>query len=442
MSRRRHKKLPSDPQTAQVTSLSHEGRGVAQVNNKKTFIEGALPGEQVLFRYKKSRSRFDEGVAVEVITPSADRVTAKCNHFEICGGCNQQHIDPQAQIRHKQSVLVEQLKHIGNVEPAELLPPLTGPVWGYRNKARLGVKYVEKKQKLLIGFREKFSPFIADIQQCEVLNPAVGTLLEALQELIGSLTIYNKIPQIEVAVAESATALVLRHLVAPHEDDLEKLEDFSSRHDIDFYMQSGGIESVVPLIPEKITPLTYSLPDHSVNIEFFPTDFTQVNFAINRFMVNHTIDLLALDETDRVLDLFCGLGNFSLPIAKKVSHVTGVEGDEGLVERAHYNAELNKVNNIEFRKLNLADPVLLKGLLKNNTNKILIDPPRTGAQELINNLDFSSVDRIVYVSCNPATLARDAGILVNEKGFSLQQAGVIDMFPHTAHVESIALFIR
>lgn len=440
MSRRRHKKLPLDPVSAQVTSVSHEGRGVAQVNNKKTFIEGALPGEHVLFKYKKCRSRFDEGIAVEINNPSPERVTARCKHFEICGGCNQQHIDPQAQIEHKQSVLVEQLKHIGNVQPAEILSPLTGPVWGYRNKARLGVKYVEKKQKLLVGFREKFSPFIADIQQCEVLNPKIGTLLEALQELIGSLTIYNKLPQIEVAVAESATALVIRHLVTPAEGDLEKLKNFSGKHDIDFYMQPGGIDTVVPLIPGNTTPLTYSLPDHSVVIEFSPTEFTQVNFAINRLMVNRAIEMLALEETDRVLDLFCGLGNFSLPVAKKVAHVTGVEGDEGLVNRARFNAELNKISNVEFKKLNLADPVLLKGLLKNDTNKILIDPPRTGAQELISNLDFKEVDRIVYVSCNPATLARDAGILVNEKGFSLQQTGVIDMFPHTAHVESIALF--
>jgi len=442
MARSRRKRLPVDPVSAQITSLSHEGRGVAQLNNKTTFIDGALPGEEVLFKYKRRRARYDEGNVVEIIKPSPERIPAKCKHFGVCGGCSLQHIDPQSQIQHKQSVLIEQLQHIGNVQPVQVLPPLTGPEWGYRHKARLGVKYVEKKQKVLVGFREKFSPFIAELQHCDVLHPSVGGILEELQDLISELSIYKQIPQIEVAVAENITALVLRHLASFTDADMDRLKNFSQAHHIDLYLQSAGLESVVPLIPEQTTPLSYRLLDHSIEIIFWPTDFTQVNYEINRAMINRAIEMLELNNSDHVLDLFCGLGNFSLPLARKSAHVIGIEGDENLIERAKFNAQHNGINNVEFHSVNLADEDLQASFLQHDVQKLLLDPPRTGALEIINRLDFKTIDKVVYVSCNPVTLARDAGVLVKDKGFKLQQAGVMDMFPHTTHVESIALFVR
>jgi len=360
----------------------------------------------------------------------------------VCGGCSLQHIDTQSQIQHKQSVLIEQLQHIGNVRPEQVLPPLTGPEWGYRHKARLGVKYVEKKQKVLVGFREKFSPFIAELQHCDVLHPSVGGILEDLQGMIRELSIYKQIPQIEVAVAENITALVFRHLASFTDADLERLKNFSQEHHIDLYLQSAGLESVVPLLPGQTTPLSYSLPDHSIEIIFWPTDFTQVNYEINRAMINRAIEMLELNEADHVLDLFCGLGNFSLPLARKAAYVIGVEGDANLIERAKFNAQHNGINNVEFYTVNLADEDLQASFLQQDIQKLLLDPPRTGALEIINRLDFKKIDKVVYVSCNPATLARDAGVLVKDKGFRLQQAGVMDMFPHTTHAEYIALFVR
>jgi len=442
MARNRRKRLPVDPVIAQIASLSHEGRGIAQLNNKTTFIDGALPGEEVLFKYQRQRARYDEGKVVEITKPSPERIAARCQHFGVCGGCSLQHIDTQSQIQHKQSVLIEQLQHIGNVRPEQVLPPLTGPEWGYRHKARLGVKYVEKKQKVLVGFREKFSPFIAELQHCDVLHPSVGGILEDLQGMIRELSIYKQIPQIEVAVAENITALVFRHLASFTDADLERLKNFSQEHHIDLYLQSAGLESVVPLLPGQTTPLSYSLPDHSIEIIFWPTDFTQVNYEINRAMINRAIEMLELNEADHVLDLFCGLGNFSLPLARKAAYVIGVEGDANLIERAKFNAQHNGINNVEFYTVNLADEDLQASFLQQNIQKLLLDPPRTGALEIINRLDFKKIDKVVYVSCNPATLARDAGVLVKDKGFRLQQAGVMDMFPHTTHAESIALFVR
>ena len=441
MSRRR-RKLPSEPTAATIKSLSHEGRGVALVDEKTTFIDGALPGEEVMFRYHRRRSRYDEGNVVEITKPSPERIKARCEYFGYCGGCSLQHIDPQTQIQHKQDVLLEQLQHIGGVTPEQVLPPLTGPVWAYRRKARLGVKYVEKKQKVLVGFREKFSPFIADIKHCEVLHPAVGRILEDLQLLIAKLSIFKQIPQIEVAVADNITALVFRHLAPLTELDQQLLKAFETEENIDIYLQPAGLGSVTPLSIGNTTPLSYALPDHNIEYIFWPTDFTQVNYDINMSMVKRAIELLGLEPQDQVLDLFCGIGNFSLPIARQSARVIGVEGDPGLIERAKFNAEHNGIKNTEFHTVDLATDDLQASFLQQDVEKILLDPPRTGALEIINRMNFENVKRVVYVSCNPATLARDAGILVKEKGFKLQQAGVMDMFPHTTHVESMALFVN
>jgi len=439
---RRHKILSAEPVAAQIESLSHEGRGIAYVNGKTTFIDGTLPGEKVLFQYRRRRARYDEGKLTEIINPSPERVDAPCEHYDQCGGCSLQHTTPQFQIERKQAVLLEQLQYIGRVQPEQILPPLAGPVWGYRRKARLSVKYVEKKGRVLVGFLEKYSPYVADLKSCVVLQPSVGLILTDLQTVISQLSVHRKIPQIEIAVTDKTTALVFRHIMPLTESDLAILKKFEDKHKVDIYLQPAGLESVTPLSPGNATALSYCLPEHNVEIFFEPTDFIQNNYEINVSMVNLALELLEPGGSDHVLDLFCGLGNFSLPLARKSARVTGVDGDTGLIERARSNSRHNKVTNIEFHIANLADQDLQAGFLQHEYQKVLLDPPRAGAPEIIYNMDFKGVKRIVYVSCNPATLARDAGILVETKGFHLQKAGVMDMFPHTSHIESIALFVR
>ena len=442
MARRRRRKLPQEPVSAKIESLSHEGRGIARVEGKTVFVNGALPGEDALFQYKKQRPKYDEAHALEITNPAAERVEPKCEFFGLCGGCSLQHMQHDKQIEHKQSVLMEQLEHIGKVKPGSIIPPLTGPVWGYRRKARLGVKYVDKKERLLVGFREKYSPFVADMNSCEVLHPSVGLLIEPLQCLITELSLIKQIPQIEVAIGDEVTALIFRHLADFNDEDIGKLKVFAEQHDVDIYLQSGGLDSVVPLPGTTARQLSYSLPEFDVTLNFLPTDFTQVNLEINRAMVPRALELLEVNSEDSVLDLFCGIGNFTLPLARKAVNVLGIEGEHGLVERAKQNAALNNIDNVEFRAIDLAKDDLNEDFLKGGFNKLLLDPARNGAQEIIEKMNLKSIERIVYVSCNPSTLARDAGILVNDKGFKLEQAGVMDMFPHTTHVESIAVFNR
>ena len=444
---RRRKKLPQEPVSAKIESLSHEGRGIAHVGGKTVFVNGALPGEDALFQYKKQRPKYDEAHALEITNPAAERVDAKCEFFGLCGGCSLQHMQHDFQIEHKQSVLMEQLTHIGKVKPKSVIPPLTGPQWGYRRKARLGVKYVEKKERVLVGFREKYSPFIADMNSCEVLHPSVASLIEPLQLLITELSLIKQIPQIEVAVGDDVIALIFRHLSELTDEDKEKLKSFAEHHQVDIYLQSGGLDSVVPL--EGFTPrqLSYEIPEFDLTMNFLPIDFTQVNTEINRAMVPRALELLEVNSEDRVLDLFCGIGNFTLPLARKAAIVLGIEGEHSLVERAKQNAELNNISNVEFRAIDLAneqlfDEMLNEDFLKGEFNKLLLDPARNGAREVIEKMNLKLVEKIVYVSCNPATLARDAGILVNDKDFKLEQAGIMDMFPHTTHVESIAVFSR
>ncbi len=442
MARRRKRKLPQEPVSAKIESLSHEGRGIARVEGKTVFVNGALPGEEALFQYKKKRPKYDEAHALEITNPAAERVEPKCEFFGLCGGCSLQHMQHDFQIEHKQSVLLEQLTHIGKVKPKSVIPPLTGPIWGYRRKARLGVKFVDKKERLLVGFREKYSPFVADMNSCEVLHPSVGTLIEPLQGLITELSLIKQIPQIEVAIGDDVTALIFRHLADFNDEDLVKLSDFAEQHNIEIYLQSGGLDSVVPLVNTSPRQLSYALTEFDVTLNFLPTDFTQVNLEINRAMVPRALELLEVNSKDNVLDLFCGIGNFTLPLARKAASVLGIEGEHGLVERAKQNAALNDINNVEFRAIDLAKDDLTEDFLKGGFNKLLLDPARNGAQEVIEKMNLKTIDRIVYVSCNPSTLARDAGILVNDKGFKLEQAGVMDMFPHTTHVESIAVFSR
>ena len=430
-----------EPQEVLIESLTHEGRGFAHINGKATFIDGALPGERARFRYLRRRGRFDEGAVVEVLVPSPERAEPRCPHFGVCGGCSLQHLDAEAQIRHKLAVLLEQLRHIGGVEPGTVLPPLTGPLWGYRRRARLGVKFVEKKGGALVGFREKQSRLLADLAGCAVLHPSVGDRLPELRALLGSLQAARQIPQIEITVGDSYTALVFRHLQPLPDKDQEKLKDFGKAHQMGIYLQPGGPDSVMPLWPEPPFPLSYRLLD-DIEIQFQPTDFIQVNTEINRAMVERVLELLDPQPDEHVLDLFCGLGNFTLPLARRAGQITGAEGEQGLIERAKINAECNGIANAEFVQADLAGPALDKLFFHAPYHKMLLDPPRTGALEIVSQLGFEKVERVVYISCNPATLARDTRVLVAGKGFRLVKTGVMDMFPHTTHVESIALFER
>lgn len=437
---RRKKKLPAEPQHATVESLTHDGRGVARVGDKTVFIDGALPEEEVLFRYTRLRSNYDEGVALEVLQASPHRITPACEFFAVCGGCSLQHLASDEQIHLKQSMLLENLGRIGKVKVEEILPPLTGPIWGYRQKARLGVRYVPKKQRVLVGFREKHSAFLADMHSCKILNPLIGEHLDELSNTIGQLSCYKQIAQVEVAIGDEGAALIFRHLVELTEADKQLLISFGQQHDYQIYLQPRGPDSVTLLWPDTAN-LSYRIPAYDVTLAFRPNDFTQVNTAINQAMVARALELLEPQSTDQLLELFCGLGNFSLPLARQVKQVVAVEGDAALIERARENASRNAIDNVEYHVANLMEEVSgLPWLRKRHYDKILLDPPRSGALEVLPVIAELKPDRIVYVSCNPATLARDAGILVNDYGYNLVKAGVMDMFPHTTHVESIALF--
>jgi 23S rRNA (uracil1939-C5)-methyltransferase len=434
----RRRKPKSKTYELEIESLSHEGRGVAHFEDKVIFVSGALPGERVIADRTFSRTKFEEADVKEVLTPSPNRIAPKCNVFGTCGGCSFQHLSSMDQITAKQRWLKDAFLQKSRVEPESWLEPLQEETWGYRRKARLGVRYVAKKDKVLVGFREKKSSFITDMNVCEVLHPSVGKHLEDLAECIENLSVRKHVPQIEVAIAEQQVILILRHLEPLTIRDEQVLSDFATKLNIIWYTQAGGVDTVKPLSVTGV--LTYKIPQYDIEMEFLATDFTQVNFNINNKMINLAIELLELDINDRVIDLFCGLGNFSLPIARHVDHVVGIEGELGLVERAKYNAEKNEIHNASFYKANLFEGVEGFNWFRGNKyNKALIDPARSGAIEIVELLPKLGVERLVYVSCNPATLARDTERLV-EIGYKLEMAGVIDMFPQTAHVESIALF--
>lgn len=428
-----------DPQRMEIISLAHDGRGVARVDGKTIFVAGALPGEVVMAARQRKHRRYDDADTIEVLEASPDRVIPGCKHFGTCGGCALQHLEGARQLEAKRAHLAEQFSRLGQVQPDSWLEPLRGPMWAYRRRARLGVKYVFKKGRVLVGFRERAKPYITDVRHCPVLAEPVGALIEPLAELIGELSIRERLPQIEVAVAENATALVARVLDEPSVADKALLSGFAARHGVEFYLQPGGLDTVAPLAPPA-TPLRYRLPEFDVEIGFTPSDFIQVNADINAKAVSLALSLLEPAPGDTVLDLFCGLGNFTLPLARRAARVMGVEGEAGLVERARANARANGIDNTEFHVADLArDPGDLSWA-RESSQRVLLDPPRAGAAGVLPLIGRLRPARIVYVSCHPASMARDAGVLVNELGFRLHAAGVMDMFPHTAHVESIAVF--
>ena len=427
------------PETALIASLDHDGRGVTRIDGKAVFVDGALPGELVRLQRVRKRRRHDEAVVIEVLTPAPERVTPRCAHFGTCGGCSLQHLAHESQLAAKGRVVADELARIGGVQPGRWLPPLSGPAWSYRRRARLGCKFVDKKERVFVGFRERGSPLLADLHRCEVLAEPAGGLIADLADLVGGLELYRRIAQIEVAVADNVTALVLRVLDTPPAADLAALRDFEERHGIELYLQSGGLETVTPLSPPA-TPLRYELDGLAAGIEFAPTDFIQVNGELNRRMIGRAIELLEPEPGDQALDLFCGLGNFSLPLALRVATVKGVEGDAALVARAQSNAVRNGIGNVGFHAANLAADVSQAPWARQPYDLVLLDPPRVGAREMLPVIAACRPRRIVYVSCHAGTLARDAGILVQEHGYRLSAAGIMDMFPHTSHVESIALF--
>jgi 23S rRNA (uracil1939-C5)-methyltransferase len=429
-------------QVAEVHGLSHDGRGIARVDGKTVFIDGALPGERVTYKLGRRRRNYDNAELVEVLRASPQRVQPRCPAFGTCGGCSLQHLDTRAQIAAKQQTMLDNLLHIGKCTPLSVRPALTGPVWGYRRKARLGVRNVPKKGGVLVGFREKAKSYIADMRSCDVLAPRIAALLPTLRDLIGGLSCRDRVPQIEVACGDEECALVFRHLVPLGTADLDALRAFGEAHDIQIHLQPGGLDSIHALWPQPAPQLSYALPAHKVEIRFDPADFVQVNADINRAMVDAGVELLDPRPSERVLDLFCGLGNFTLPIARRAGNVVGLEADPLLIERARANAAHNGIGSAEFIPVNLYEEPLEGSWLNRGYDKILIDPPRTGAVEICKRIGDLGAGRIVYVSCNPATLARDAEILVHAHGYRLMTAGVMDMFPHTAHVESIALFER
>lgn len=441
--RKRSKRLDIEPIEVTIEDLTHEGNGVCRIDGKVTFVHGALPGETVMAKPMRRFRAYDEADLLEVLTPSEERVEPRCAVFGTCGGCNMQHLAEDKQIARKQQILLNNLERIGKVTPATVLPPLLGPAWAYRRKARLGVKSVFGKGRVLVGFRERSAPYITDTEQCEIMAEPVGKLLMPLSEMIAELSIAQRLPQIEVAIGDNATALVFRILEELSEADREILLAFGKAHNVQMWLQSKGPDTVHAM-PEQgeVEPLFYELPEFGVKVEFLPNDFTQINPEINRQMVSRAIDLLQLEPEHEVLELFSGLGNFTLPLAKNAAKVVTVEGDEGLVARADQNAKRQGFNNVETHVGNLFEDQSSMAWSKAKYDRVLIDPARSGAEEILPTIAATGAKRIVYVSCHPGTLARDAGILVNEHGYTLEAAGVMDMFPHTAHVESIALFVK
>lgn len=442
MGGRRARRLPIEPVSMRIERISHEGRGIAHHDGRTAFVQGALPGEQAEVKIRRRRRRQDEGEAVSISAPANDRVSPPCPHFGICGGCSLQHMDSAAQVRHKQASVADLLTHVGGVSPDRWLPALTGPTQGYRRRARLGVKYVPRKgDRVLVGFRERFSPFVADMDSCHVLDARIGQLLPALAELIRGLSIPDRIAQIEVAAGDQSVGLVFRNLRELSGNDREALIAFGQTHQILMFEQPGNESTVAPLGHSQIR-VDYALAEMGLTFAFSPTDFTQVNAAINRQMVPQALELLALEPAHRVLDLFCGLGNFTLPIAQQAAVAIGVEGAESLVERGRENAMRNGIENAQFYAADLTQIEPDAEWLGGHIDRVLLDPPRSGALEVLPAIAKLAPARIVYVSCGPATLARDAGELVHQHGYRLECAGVMDMFPHTAHAEAMALFTR
>lgn len=427
-------------QQVTIDKLTHEGRGLAYIDGKPAFIDGALPGETVNIKIRKKKSKYLEGFVTEIRQASEDRITPPCPHYWQCGGCQLQHMGPNDQLNLKQTTLLEHLQQYGLTQPKKILSPITGPYWGYRRKARLGAKYVAKKGRLLLGFREKHNPgYINDNQTCLVLTQKLGPKIDWLADRLNQTSIRDAIPQIEVSDGDDGLALIIRHLAIPSNDDLTILTAIGKESGCKIYLQPGKPDTMHKLYP-KTSDIEqyYELPNQNIKLYFHPLDFIQINSTINQKLVTKALELLEIDNSDQVLDLFCGLGNFSLPMAQKAQSVIGIEGDADMVERAQNNAEINRIDNARFQTGDLDSLKLSPSL---HANKVLLDPPRTGAENAVLELIEFLPERILYISCNSATLARDAGHLVH-KYYTMSAAGVVDMFPHTRHVECIALFER
>jgi 23S rRNA (uracil1939-C5)-methyltransferase len=422
-----------------IDGLTHDGRGVGRREGKAVFVSGALPGETVRAEQTGRNRHFDEAKTLAVLKPADERVPARCPHFGTCAGCVLQHLEESHQIAAKQGVLVENLRRIGHVEAGRVLPPLTDAAWGYRRKGRFSVRYVEKKGKTVVGFRETNPRFVADLSICHTIVPEIGLRIPEIAALVDSLDGKRTLPQIEFIAGDEAVALVFRHLEPLSAADIERLLAFARDSGFAVFLQPGGVDSVQALWPEQV-PLSFAIAGQEVSLAFRPLDFIQVNAGLNGKMVASALDLLDPQPGDRVLDLFCGLGNFTLPLARRAGRVVGVEGDAGLVARARENAVRNGLDNVEFHAADLAKDLRGEGWMQAGFDKLLLDPPRAGAAEVLAQLPLEGIARIVYVSCHPGSLARDAGFLVRERGYRLVAAGAMDMFPQTAHVESIALF--
>jgi 23S rRNA (uracil1939-C5)-methyltransferase len=436
-----------------IESLDMEGRGVGHLQNedgtpgKVIFVEGALPGERVSFQSFRKKPKWEVATLTELHKESSMRVMPKCAHFGVCGGCAMQHLEPSAQVAIKQRVLEDNLWHIGKVRAERMMRPIYGPTWGYRYRARLSVRNVPKKGGVLVGFHERKSSYIADMKTCEILPPHVSAMLVPLRHLVESLTIFEHMPQIELAVGEGVTALVLRIMAPLTVEDECKLKSFADAYHIQWWLQPKGPDTIYPFYPTDVQ-LHYVLPEFGVRMPFKPTDFTQVNHHINRVLVAKALRLLDVQPGDRVADLFCGLGNFTLPLATLASAVVGIEGSTTLTERAMENAHANGLSTkTAFHSRNLFEATSEDLISLGKFDRMLIDPPREGAiavcqaiVDLGESYQAMKPKRIVYVSCNPSTLARDADYLVHQGGYVLSQAGVVNMFPHTAHVESMAVF--
>jgi 23S rRNA (uracil1939-C5)-methyltransferase len=426
-----------ESETGVVAALSQQGEGIVH-QAKTAFVAGALPGETIRFRRARRHRQYDEAHLEQILSPAAERVVPGCAHFDICGGCALQHLDHRAQLQLKQLQLAESLERLGRVAPVRWLQPIQGRPWGYRRRARLGVKYVARKGRVLVGFRERGSNLVASLTRCEVLAAPIDGLIAPLSQLIGQLSIREQLPQIEVAVADATAALVLRVLQTPSEQDCARLREFERQHGVRIFLQSGGLDSVRAL-SEPAPRLSYALPEADLELEFGPTDFIQINAEANRALVAAAAQLLELTPESQVLDLYCGLGNFSLALARRARSVVGVEGEAALIERARANAQRNGIANAQFFRANLSGELAGADWLQQSYSHILLDPPRIGARDMLPHIAQLAPRRLLYVSCHPGTLARDLGVLVHEHGFQLLAAGVVDMFAHTAHVESLAL---
>ena len=424
-----------------IESLDQEGRGVARAEGKVIFVDGALPGEVVTYSSFRRKARFEVANVTAIVHASGQRTAPRCAHFGVCGGCSLQHLEPLAQVAVKQRKLEDDLWHIGRVRPEVILPAVYGPSWGYRHRARFSVRDVPKKGGVLVGFHEKRSSFVADMDSCEVVPARISRLLGPLRHLVENLSIKRELPQIELAAGEKTDVLVLRILRAPSAGDEAQLRSFADAYGVELWLQPKGPASAFAFHPRDAAPLRYRLDEFDIEIRFRPTDFTQVNPAINGILVRRAVALLDPQPGERIADLFCGLGNFTLPLARRGATVTGVDGSAELLARAAANAALNGLaSRTRFVESDLFEVDVETLRTFGAFDKLLLDPPRDGAVAVVQSLEAPLPSRIVYVSCTPATLARDANILCNVKGYRLEAAGIVNMFPHTSHVESIVLF--